>query len=50
MTDSGKYITNGSLIGSNSYSVTNGMLGKAWGQVIGTWLPNGLIENVRLIS
>jgi len=50
MTDSGKYVTNGSLVGSNSYSITNGMLSKSWGQTIGTWLPNGIIENVRLVS
>lgn len=50
MPRSGTYITNGSLIGPNGYSVSNGFVGKNWGQVLMTFLPNGLVENVRLVG
>jgi predicted phosphodiesterase len=46
----GKYITNGSLIGTNSYATTNGFTGLDWGQVIGSFLPSGTLENLRLVS
>lgn len=46
----GTYVTNGSLIGPNGYSVTNGMVGKDWGQVIMSFLPSGQVENIRLVG
>jgi len=50
MQGNGKYITNGSLTGVNGYCHTNGFLGLSWGQAIGTFTPEGLVENVRLVS
>ena len=46
----GTYITNGSLIGQNGYSVSNGFVGKNWGQVVMSFLPSGRVENVRLVG
>lgn len=46
----GLWITNGSLIGVNAYSHTQGFMGLPWSQTIGSLLPDGTIENVRLVS
>lgn len=46
----GQYITNGSLIGINGYTHTNGFIGLPWSQTIGSFMPDGTIENTRWIS
>ncbi len=46
----GKYITNASLIGANSYSHTNGFVGKNWGQVLLTIDPMESVDTIRLIQ
>jgi predicted MPP superfamily phosphohydrolase len=46
----GQYITNGSLIGANGYSHTNGFIGLSWAQTIGCFDSVGNIEYSRFVS
>lgn len=46
----GLWITNGSLIGVNAYSHTNGFMGLPASQTIGSLLDDGTIEHVRLVT
>ena len=46
----GQYITNGSLIGANGYSHSNGFTGLIWSQTLLSFLPDGNIENIRMAT
>jgi len=46
----GVYLTNGCMIGSNSYAHSNGFVAMPWNQTIGSFLPNGVLENSRLVT
>jgi predicted phosphodiesterase len=44
------WIVNGSLIGTNAYSITNGFTCTDWAQAIGSFLPDGSVEYTRFIG
>lgn len=46
----GQYITNGSMIGANSYSHSSGFTGLPWSQTIGAIDPHGNIEYTRWVT
>ncbi len=48
--NSSHWICNGSLIGTNAYSHTNGFVGVDWAQAIGSFTPEGKVEFVKWVS
>lgn len=46
----GQYLTNGSMIGPNSYSHSSGFTGVPWVQTIGCFLEDGNIEYTKWVS
>lgn len=48
--NSSHWVCNGSLIGTNAYSHTNGFVGVDWAQAIGSFTPEGKVELVKWVS